>query len=235
MDSDSSLRLFGGWQLWLDGVLATVTTRERRVLSLLALRGERERPSVARTLWPDSDESRAAGNLRAAVWRIQRIRWGLLEEGQGSLRLAEAVRVDVHLLRASAHRLATGYPADVADLDGDELLPGWDDDWVAEERALLHQLRLRALEELALRLLRDADLDGALRAAMRAAAIDPLRESAHRALIAVHLADGNHAEAIRVYRTFQSRLRQELGVCVSRQIVELIRAVHRAGAPHPAL
>src|SRR5690349_21716152 len=209
-----SLRLFGGWRLHLDGVPATVTTRERRVLSLLALQGERSRHDVARTLWPDSDECRAYGNLRAAVWRIQRIRWGILEEDQGNLRLAVKVRVDVHDLRAAAHRLAaTGCetPTDGHDellrlLGGDDLLPAWDDGWVAEERALLHQMRLRALEELTLRLLRDAHVDWALRAAMRAVTIDPLRESAHRALIAVHLADGNHAEAVRVYRDFQARL-----------------------------
>lgn len=246
-----TLRMLGGWQLCLDEAVATVTTRERRVLSLLALRGERSRVSLARTLWPDSEESRAYGNLRAAVWRIQRLQGGLLQEGQGALRLAPQVRVDVHQLRAIAHQLtADARPTASADaprvvghdqllliLSSDELLPAWDDDWVAEERALLHQLRLRALEDLTAYLLDRADVDGALQAAMRAVTIDPLRESANRALILVHLADGNHAEAVRVYRSLKRRLSDELGVCVSRQIVSLIQSIHpsRQAGPAPRL
>jgi len=116
----------------------------------------------------------------------------------------------------------------------DELLPAWDDDWVVDERALLHQLRLRALEDLTAYLLDRADIDGALQAAMRAVTIDPLRESANRALILVHLADGNHAEAVRVYRSFKRRLSDELRVCVSRQIVGLIQPIHLSLQAKPA-
>ena len=244
----ATLQLLGGWQLCLDEAVATVATRERRVLSLLALRGERSRVSLARTLWPDSEESRAYGNLRAAVWRIQRLQSGLLQGGQGTLRLAPRVRVDVHRLRAIAHQLtADARPMASADapqvldhdqllpiISLDELLPAWDEDWVADERALLHQLRLRALEDLTAYLLDCADIDGALQAAMRAVAIDPLRESANRALILVHLADGNHAEAVRVYRSFQRRLNDELSVCVSPQIVGLIQPIHPSWQAGPA-
>jgi DNA-binding SARP family transcriptional activator len=243
-----TLQLLGEWQLCLDEAVAIVTTRERRVLSLLALRGERSRVSLARTLWPDSEESRAYGNLRAAVWRIQRLHGGLLQAGQGTLRLAPRVCVDVHRLRAIAHqltadaRLTAGADApQVLDheqllpiISPDELLPAWDDDWVVDERALLHQLRLRALEDLTAYLLDRADIDGALQAAMRAVTIDPLRESANRALILVHLADGNHAEAVRVYRSFKRRLSDELRVCVSRQIVGLIQPIHPSWQAKPA-
>jgi len=243
-----TLQLLGGWQLCLDEAVAIVTTRERRVLSLLALRGERPRVSLARTLWPDSAESRAYGNLRAAVWRIQRLDGGLLQAGHGTLRLAPRVRVDVHRLRAIAHqltaeaRLTAGADAPkVLDheqllpiINPDELLPAWDDDWVVDERALLHQLRLRALEDLTAYLLDRADIDGALQAAMRAVTIDPLRESANRALLLVHLADGNHAEAVRVYRSFKRRLSEELRVCVSRQIVGLIQPIHPSWQAGPA-
>ena len=243
-----TLQLLGDWQLCLDEAVAIVTARERRVLSLLALRGERSRVSLARTLWPDSEESRAYGNLRAAVWRIQRLHGGLLQAGQGTLRLAPRVCVDVHRLRAIAHqltadaRLTAGADApQVLDheqllpiISPDELLPAWDDDWVVDERALLHQLRLRALEDLTAYLLDRADIDGALQAAMRAVTIDPLHESANRALILVHLADGNHAEAVRVYRSFKRRLSDELRVCVSRQIVGLIQPIHLSLQAKPA-
>lgn len=51
---------------------------------------------------------------------------------------------------------------------------------------------------------------------------EPLRESAHRALIAVHLAEGNHAEALRQYRWFRQLLADELGLRPSARIVGLM-------------
>ena len=237
-----SLRLFDGWQLRSESTAVVVAYRERRLLSLLALQGERPRAHLAGLLWPDSDESRAHGNLRAAVWRVQHLLIGVLEETQGMMRLAPDLHVDVHELRDVAHRVASEDLPDVEHalhvLRRGTLLPGWYDDWALEERELLHQLRLRALETLADRLMARGDIDGALQAAIGAVTLEPLRESAHRALIRVHLMDGNHVEAVRVYRNFRERLSTELGISVSPQIVELVRPLHtgrpaRAGRPRP--
>jgi DNA-binding SARP family transcriptional activator len=232
-----SLRLFDGWQLRCDDAAVVVAYRERRLLSLLALQGERPRSHLAGLLWPDSDESRAHGNLRAAVWRIQHLLVGVLQESPGMMTLAPDVHVDVHELRNLAHRLtADGEPPDTAHalevLRRGTLLPGWYDDWALEEREQLHQLRLRALENLADRLLEDGQLDGALQAAMGAVSLEPLRESAHRALIRVHLRDGNHVEAVRVYRAFRDRLDDELGISVSPLIVDLVRPLQTATEGH---
>jgi len=51
---------------------------------------------------------------------------------------------------------------------------------------------------------------------------EPLRESAHRALISVHLAEGNPSEALRQYRQFRELLRAELGLEPSPLIKELV-------------
>ncbi|RPF29105.1 DNA-binding SARP family transcriptional activator [Georgenia muralis] len=230
------LGLLGGWLLeGPAGVTADVPMRERRLLGLLALHGRRSRPHLAALLWPDSAPTRAHGNLRAAVWHVQHRHPGLLEGEHGAIRLSPAVRVDVHALRAAIATLeAEGPPPSCEgflDLLGhDELLPGWDEAWVAEERAPLHQHRLRALETLAGILLERGDLAGALTAAHRAVTLDPLRESAHRALIRVHLEDGNHAEAVRIYRSYRGRVRDELGVEVSPRLVALVAQVHQAAA-----
>jgi DNA-binding SARP family transcriptional activator len=225
-----SLRLLDGWHVVQHPAGAVdVPTRERRLLSLLALRGERSRATVAGSLWPDSAEHRALGNLRAAVWHVQHGHPGVLDEDGGLLKLSPQVCVDVHELRAVTRRLAAGQRT-VQDtgsllrlLGHEDLLPGWSEPWVEEERTLLHQSRLRALEQLAETLLRASDVEGALTVALRAVAIDPLRESAHRALIRVHLAEGNHVEAMRAYRTFSGRLRNELGVTVSPLLDDLMR------------
>jgi DNA-binding SARP family transcriptional activator len=232
-----SLRLFDGWQIRRDDHVIDVAWRERRLLSLLALQGERPRTYLAGLLWPDSDESRALGSLRAAVWRIQHTLPGLVTDGHGPLSLGARAHVDVHDMFDVVRRISAGLEAEdprdaLEALRHGDLLPGSYDDWVVYERERLQQLRLRALELLADQLTARGDVDHALEAAMSAVAIEPLRESAHRALIRVHLLVGNHVDAVRVYRTFRHRLRAEMGITPSPQIIDLIRpllAVRAAG------
>jgi len=51
---------------------------------------------------------------------------------------------------------------------------------------------------------------------------EPLRESAHRALIAVHVRAGNLGEAVRQYERCRTLIRRELGIEPSRELAELI-------------
>ena len=53
---------------------------------------------------------------------------------------------------------------------------------------------------------------------LAALAGEPLRESAHRALVRVHLAEGNVGEAVRQYELCRSLLREKLGVEPSEQM-----------------
>jgi DNA-binding SARP family transcriptional activator len=128
------------------------------------------------------------------------------------------VGVDVDDFTRAAWRLATSVHAPGDDLpplgllDGGELLPGWDEEWILFERERLRQLRLHALESLSVLLAKRGRYALALEAALICVAIEPLRESAHRALAAVHLAENNVVEAIRRYEAFQRLLDEELGL-----------------------
>jgi len=93
-----------------------------------------------------------------------------------------------------------------------EVLPGWCDDWVLVERERLRQRVLHALEALSRRLVRAGRFADALEAAIVAVSEDPLRESAQRALIEAHLAEGNQSEACRIWQAYRDLLRRELGV-----------------------
>jgi DNA-binding SARP family transcriptional activator len=53
-------------------------------------------------------------------------------------------------------------------------------------------------------------------------AAEPLRESAHRALIRIHLAEGNPAEAIRQYRLYRRLAFDGLGITPSAEMVRLV-------------
>jgi DNA-binding SARP family transcriptional activator len=110
-----------------------------------------------------------------------------------------------------------------------ELLPGWYDDWVLLERERLRQLRLHALEELAARLTAAGRYGDALQAAYGAVRTEPLRESALRTVVRVHVAEGNIAEALRAYERFRTLIADELGVPPTPQLVRLVQDIRTAG------
>jgi DNA-binding SARP family transcriptional activator len=62
----------------------------------------------------------------------------------------------------------------------------------------------------------------AVQAAYGAVRADPLRESAHRAVVRVHLAEGNLGEAVHAYDSFRTRLADELGVTPTPQMSQLL-------------
>jgi len=79
-------------------------------------------------------------------------------------------------------------------------LPPHDENYPAHtvllERERYHELRLRALKALCDRELRAGRLPQAVAAGLEAVRAEPLRDSARRALIRAHLAEGNNAEAL---------------------------------------
>jgi DNA-binding SARP family transcriptional activator len=201
----------------------------QRLLAFVALH---ERPLlrvyVAGTLWIDASDERAGASLRSSLWRLNRSGQGLVEATSTHLRLAPAIEVDLRRALALARRLLDG-TATVEDLDSadtalaGELLPDWYDDWLLFERERFRQLSLHALEALAERLVASGRLALALEAALSAVRGEPLRESAHRTLIRVHLAEGNRGEALRQYELCRRLLRDRLGIEPSTQLDELLR------------
>lgn len=204
----------------------------QRVVAHLCLAGGPARTAVSGRLWPDVPEEKARASLRSALWRLRRCAPELLDTSGGTLRLAAGVRIDVRELcawarqvgdpRVGADRLTLPHPALLGDL-----LPGWYDDWVLLERDRLQQLRLRALETVAARLGAAGRHGEALQAAYLAIRAEPLRESAHRTVVRVHLAEGNVVEALRAHDVFRDLLREELGVPPTEQMTRLVQGIRR--------
>jgi DNA-binding SARP family transcriptional activator len=190
----------------------------QRLLAFVALH-ERplQRVYVAGSLRLEASDERAAASLRSSLWRLNRPGHRLVEATSTHLRLAPGVDVDLHRALRLAHRLLDG-TAGPEELDsastalGRELLPDWYDDWLLFERERFRQISLHALEALAELLVRDGRAARALEAALLAVRTEPLRESAHRALIRVHLAEGNRGEALRQYELCRRLLRDRLDV-----------------------
>ncbi|MER5527310.1 BTAD domain-containing putative transcriptional regulator [Streptomyces sp. NPDC002677] len=198
--------------------MIAVPASAQRLLAYLGLHRRAPRSVVAGTLWPDVAEEHALGSLRTVLWRLRRMRQSAVRSDGDSLCLADGVSVDVDDFTRAALRLtgSSQAPGDVPPplilLENGELLPGWDEEWIRPERERLRQLRLHALESLSVRLTLRGCYALALEAALRCVAIEPLRESAHCAVVAVHLAENNVVEAIRHYEAFRRLLREELGL-----------------------
>ena len=103
-----------------------------------------------------------------------------------------------------------------------DMLADWDDDWVVFERERLRQRLLHAVEALTTHLVDRGRCAEAVEAGLWAVAFDPLRESAQRALITAHLAEGNLVEARRVYVAYAALLADELGVRPSPELTAMV-------------
>ena len=220
------LRLLGWFSLTVGGVSVELAGREQRLAALVALMGTRPRTHLAGTLWPDTTEERALSSLRASVLRLKRLAPGLAEASRWTVGLGRGVRVDAHRLLASVSRADAGAldDPDVVSLilQGGEVLPGWNDDWLIYERERLHQLRIRALDRIARQALEHGDLAVALDAAREALVAEPLLESAVSVAVRAHLLDGNRSAAVRAFQLYRSRLAQDLGMAPSAELVDLV-------------
>lgn len=202
----------------------------QRLLAFLALQTQPVlRSFVSGTLWLESNDENAAGSLRSALWRVRQPGYELVETTSRHLWLSPAIDVDIRHAVAWAQRILSGAELEAGDVAqattfGD-LLPDWYDDWLVIERERLRQLALHALEELSERLREERRFGQALEVALAAVRRDPLRETAHRAVIQVHLAEGNVAEAVRHYRFYVRLLRDQLDLAPSRRLQELMRSL----------
>src|SRR5262245_11240073 len=96
-----SVRLVDGFALSCDGRLVRLPISAQRLVAFLALVDRPiPRPRVAGTLWPDTTDGRAMGNLRSVLWRLRRRADGVISATDGLLMLAARVDVDAHDLVA---------------------------------------------------------------------------------------------------------------------------------------
>jgi len=224
------LTLLDAFDLSWDGGTVELPTPAQRLLAYLAIEDRPlHRSYVADALWLNSTEAHASGSLRSALWRIRRAGCELVEETNHQLRLANTVAVDLREAYSRASQVQDpAWPigtADVAEASASaELLRDWYDDWVVFERERFRQFRAHALEVLCARLATEGRFADAIEVGLAAVRNEPLRESAHRAVISVHLAEGNRSEALRHYAYYRQLVTEELGIEPSARMETLVRA-----------
>jgi DNA-binding SARP family transcriptional activator len=222
-DPSVRLSLFGGFALLRNAESVPLPQALQRLVAVVSLRATVTREQVSGILWPEVSDARAGARLRTALWRLHQAGDGVLRAADGRLSLAPHVDVDVRSWTGLALSILDR-PAVVSMLDlsalrpGGDLLPGWYDDWVLLERERIRQLQLHVLELATHELLRSGRYAAALDLALTALQMEQTRESAHRLVIRVHLAEGNAGEAWRQYERCRDVLARELGVAPSEQL-----------------
>lgn len=187
------------------------------------------RYELAEALWREPDQAAVDARLNPLLSKLRRVFGTAAVEGRSTIRLClPEVWVDLEAALEAIHRAESSIAREdwarawgpaltalfVAERD---FLPGEDAPWVDEVRGRLTDLRLRALECYAAAGLGvgGTELAAAVRAGRQLVRVAPLRESGYRYLMEALAAQGNLAEAIRVYGQLSDCLRDELGVSPS--------------------
>lgn len=218
-----TVTLLGNFRLAMGAKPVVVRPSVQRLVALVGVLGPLDRVDVAQLLWLDRCDAQALGNLRTLLWHMRRETPQLVDEGgarltiEGSVDLTQVVSWSERVLRGGDPGAAL--PSGI----GRELLTGWSDEWLITRREEIRQVQLHALEAAARHALGTGRYADAWTRAWTAVSADPLRESAVRILIEIHLAEGNAAEAVRRYRHFREVLQRELETSPSPRLEALMR------------
>ena len=200
--------------------------------------------------WRESTRQRCCGQTAGGARRARtsarhcggcagRLAMALSGLNRAGLALANTVAVDVQDVAKEARALISApvnHDAELPAVNAETvsrlstcLLPGWYRRLGRLEQERWDQLRLHALEAAAEVLLCRGQHMLALEAGLVAARSELFRESAHRVIIRVYLAEGNVGAAMQHYRDYQRKLRRELNLAPTTAMDELI---HPLIAPH---
>lgn len=206
------------------------------------------RDELVEALWPFALPTAAPSALTVLLSKLRATVGPEVLRGRGDVTLALplAARVDVEDAVAGVHsaesavaagewRRAWGPALRAQFIAGRRLLPEHEAPWIDEWRRRLDDVLDHALEAYAAACLgiRGAELAGAQRAARRLVERAPLRETGYRLLMDSLAAEGNVAEAMRVYDRARTTLREELGLTPGPAIQEAHERLLNQGTTAP--
>ena len=214
---DGPIELTGSW-------------RALSLFSWLALNpGTHPRGTIAPLFWPDVLDSSARASLRNALWAIRK---ALGPDAEALVASRDRVGIAEGLVWVDAlafqEHIREGRLTEALDLVRGEPLTGLDDDWAYEYRDEHRDQLSDLLERLALEADGVPDPRAATEWSRRRVALDPLDESAQRALIARLIATGDRSGALSAYGRFRQQLRTELGISPSEETRDLVLELREA-------
>lgn len=264
------IEMLGGLQA-LSEDLSVSRFRTRRVgllLAYLAYHRERHpsRDELSDLLWPEAEPDFTRRNLRQTLASLRRhlepptVPTGvILVAKQGRVGLEPRhIATDVEDFRALVHRglaepknyLRAATLKRAIELYRGDFLPGYYEEWVQQERLLLEDLYVSALQNLAQACEAEGQPDEAIRYIRLALVRNAFQEDLHAALMRLYLASARPASALHHFEEWRAKMTAELAEEPSpalqsladrarredgRMVVEPMRTPRKTPAPEPAV
>lgn len=239
------IRLLGQFALSLDGQAVDLSARAAQaLLAWLALNAPRRQPRerLADLLWPDADAASARQGLRNALWKLRSaIGDGYLTSDKFTVGLSEEAPWDcdaISLLTLDESGASDAELTRVLDAYAGELLPGFYEDWISQERERLASAFERKVAVLVARHEAAGRWNEALDWSEKWLSRAGTAEPAYRTLMRAHAALGDRAGVGAAYRRCIAALDEDLGLPPSEATValydDLARETGSAPVPVPA-
>ena len=252
------IRLFGGFQLSRSGDHALDTTLTRRLQSFLAyllLNRQRvfSRDVLTGLFWGENSEERARNCLSTALWRLRRVlepaevaRGTYLITGSNSevgFNPFSSHWLDISVFERKTSEILAKPLRAMGDADASEmehslalytgdLLEGFYDEWVLQERERLRSLYLESLAHL-MRYYTEVGYPAkGVTCGKKILSQEPLREEIHRELMRIFCDSGQSSKAIQQYQVCCSVLDRELGILPMEETQALYASILRENRAH---
>jgi DNA-binding SARP family transcriptional activator len=218
------VRVLGGFEFY-DSTGEPLLVKSRKAAALIAYLAHQpgrtqSRERIARLLWEDRPEPYARASLRQVLLSIRRLIPGtplISEPRPDCVALDSRVVTDVERMESALAEAEVSGLVEAVRLFRGDFLEGVSvrseafENWVMCERHRLRSVAMKAMHAL-LEAKQSARPDEQIEIALRALALDPAQESAHRTLIRLYAASGRRAEALRQYFRCRDALWREFSV-----------------------
>lgn len=251
MNANAQLHLLGNFRLTLPGgaEFQIHGKKKQGLLAYLALSPDctASRDKAISVFWSDRDgEKQARPSLRTALSELRKQLRGvgldnMLVSDRSSISLqTDSVAIDTLKLRLLSKSQVLGEKRLALDLYRGDLLDGFDlgdrafEEWVYIERIQYREVFREILADLMANCIESSSFDEGVKVAGRMLMLDNTDEAAHRALMRVYEAKGNHSRALKQYQDCCDLLQKELQGNPSeetRLLYEQIKSSSRASKP----
>jgi LuxR family transcriptional regulator, maltose regulon positive regulatory protein len=234
-----TIRAFGKTHVRVNGKLVTSaqwkTASVRELFFyILAASHPMTKEEIGATLWPDLDTSQFRLRFKNEMYRLRHALGHdviLFENDRYYFNRLLDYEYDVESFTIQLNKAKAEVPIKkrithlraAINLWSGPYLQDVDATWIWPEREHLEQTYVDALEQLAVVLRKDGDLQAALHACHEALNIDPCRENIHCLAMRLHAEEGNRLAVIWQYQACRAALRSELGVDLSKETETLYR------------
>ena len=175
-----------------------------------------KRDTVAFSLWPDVAESKARGNLRRHLHRLQQALPTRADGQPWIIRKRKTIQWNMKDtwtdVSSFTHLITQERYQEAIDLYSGDLLPDMDEEWVMPIRHELQQTYLQVLMRLMSQAYENKYIAEAIQYAEQILATDPFREDIVQLLMRFHYESGDRASGLQKFETFAAFLDAELGV-----------------------